>query len=315
MIISSCPLRISLVGGSTDHPEFLKKYKSGSVISFASNLKTYTIIHRDVIGYNSYSKKYIINYSEKECVDKISEIKNELVKFCFEEMDVDEINCYLTSDVFSTGSGLASSSSYLMSLIKSISHLQNRKLNSEDICDTAKKIERNFNPLVGEQDFYGGAFGGLKFINFNVDQRPRIEYLDTKIFERFDTYLYYTRITRESTNILKTINVDNSLPLIEEVNRLKKSIETRDLQLFMETIRKSWQLKKKLSPFICRDELELIDKMIINDNRVLAHKLSGAGGGGYFIMFVEKNSQNLELDYSGIKKINISQEGLLCREI
>ena len=49
MIISSCPLRISLVGGSTDHPDFLKKYKKGAVISFASSLKAYTIIHRDVI--------------------------------------------------------------------------------------------------------------------------------------------------------------------------------------------------------------------------------------------------------------------------
>jgi len=32
MIISSCPLRISLFGGSTDNPYFVEKYGRGSVI-------------------------------------------------------------------------------------------------------------------------------------------------------------------------------------------------------------------------------------------------------------------------------------------
>ena len=61
MIISSCPLRISLVGGSTDHPLFLKKYKRGSVISFPSNLRVYVTLHKDVGGINGVDKKFIIN--------------------------------------------------------------------------------------------------------------------------------------------------------------------------------------------------------------------------------------------------------------
>jgi D-glycero-alpha-D-manno-heptose-7-phosphate kinase len=315
MIISSCPLRISLVGGSTDHPHFLKKYKSGSVISFASSLKAYTIVHRDVIGYNSLYNKYIINYSDKECVNKISDIKNELVRHCFEEMNVNEINCYLTSDVFSTGSGLASSSSYLMSLIKSISHLQGNDLDTHSICQLAKKIEKKFNPLVGEQDFYGGSLGNLKLINFYDEKLPQVEELNDEIFSYFDTYLYYTNVNRESTNILKTIDIDKSLPLLEEVNNLNIAIKNIDLELFSKTINKSWEIKKKLSPFICKGDLESIDMDIISDERVLAHKLCGAGGGGYFIMFTEKNPVNMERDYPGIKKISISKEGIESKEI
>ena len=41
MFISSCPLRVSLFGGSTDNPVFVERYGFGSVISFACNLKTY----------------------------------------------------------------------------------------------------------------------------------------------------------------------------------------------------------------------------------------------------------------------------------
>jgi D-glycero-alpha-D-manno-heptose-7-phosphate kinase len=315
MIISSCPLRISLVGGSTDHPHFLKKYKNGSVISFASNLKAYTIIHRDVIGYNSFHNKYIINYSEKECVNRTSEIKNELVRYCFEEMNVSEINCYLTSDVFSTGSGLASSSSYLMSLIKSISHLQGNHLDPHSICQLAKKIEKKFNPLVGEQDFYGGSFGGFKLINFYENDLPSVELLSDEIFSCFDIYLYYTGVIRESTNILKTLDVDKSLPLLEEVKNLHLAIKSINPKLFLDTINKSWEIKKELSPFICKGDLELIDKSIISDNRILAHKLCGAGGGGYFILFTAKKENNLDRDYPGIKKINISEEGIICKEI
>ena len=50
MIISSCPLRVSLFGGSTDNPFFVKKYGYGSIISFI-NLKTYVTIGQDKFGF------------------------------------------------------------------------------------------------------------------------------------------------------------------------------------------------------------------------------------------------------------------------
>ena len=68
MFVASCPLRISLFGGSTDHPVFVKKYGYGSVISFASNLKTYIFLHQDQLGYNVYGGKFIINYSKMNII-------------------------------------------------------------------------------------------------------------------------------------------------------------------------------------------------------------------------------------------------------
>ena len=51
MFISSCPLRVSLFGGSTDNPVFVERYGFGSVISFACSLKTYITLHEDKLGY------------------------------------------------------------------------------------------------------------------------------------------------------------------------------------------------------------------------------------------------------------------------
>ena len=53
MFISSCPLRVSLFGGSTDNPVFVERYGYGSVISFACSLKTYITLHKDKLGYNN----------------------------------------------------------------------------------------------------------------------------------------------------------------------------------------------------------------------------------------------------------------------
>ena len=41
MIVSKCPLRVSLAGGSTDLIEYVELFGRGSVISFPINLYTY----------------------------------------------------------------------------------------------------------------------------------------------------------------------------------------------------------------------------------------------------------------------------------
>ena len=118
MIITSCPLRISLFGGSTDNPYFVKKYGYGSVISFTSDLKTYVTISQDKFGFNKDQHKYIINYSRREEVGDVSEIKNDPVRVVLEHFNMPPVQVTLTSDAYSQGSGLASSSSYIISLIK-----------------------------------------------------------------------------------------------------------------------------------------------------------------------------------------------------
>ena len=64
MLVASCPLRVSLFGGSTDNPYFVEKYGYGSVISFTCDLKTYVTISQDKIGFNKQKHKYVINYSK-----------------------------------------------------------------------------------------------------------------------------------------------------------------------------------------------------------------------------------------------------------
>lgn len=309
MIVASCPLRISLVGGSTDHPEFLRRYERGAVISFPSNLRTYITIHRDVFGINTIDENYNLNYSRRETVKNVSDIQNEMLRHCFEYLNVERINCSLVSDIYSAGSGLAASSAYLQALIKAIYVWRNESITEFEVCKIAEQIERKFNPLVGQQDFYG-SMGGLKRINFFNDSDPQFRYLDTKIFDSMDIHLLYTGVLRSSTKVLESIDVSKSKILISDVQNLEKAICNNDVDSFNNIMNKSWENKKKTSKLICENEVLVdLDNKLRYDSRVLSHKLCGAGNGGYFLIFSNKNSC-LEKEYEKCSRISISENGL-----
>jgi galactokinase/mevalonate kinase-like predicted kinase len=262
-----------------------------------------------VFGANALDNNYIVNYSKRESVKSVSEIKNELIRHCFEYLKVNQINCSLTSDIYSAGSGLAASSAYLLSLIKSIYVMRGKSISEFEICKIAEIIEKKFNPLVGQQDFYG-SMGGLKEINFYKDKDVEIKFLNTQIFEELDMYLIYTGVTRSSTNILEGIDIDKSYTLLRDVDDLQTAINKCDTTLFNSIINRSWENKKNTSNQICENKFLIeMDNILANDSRVLSHKLCGAGNGGYFLIFTNKNS-NVEADYINIKKVGISPSGL-----
>ena len=312
ILTTSCPLRISLVGGSTDHPTFIDTYGSGSVISFPSNLRTYITSHNDLLGFKTHPSKYILNHSYREEINSVADIENELIRNCFTEMSVDGMSLTMNSDVFSTGSGLSTSSSYLMSLIKNVCEIREIDISDFEICDLALRIERKFNPLVGEQDFYGAAIGGFKRINFSKGNPPTIKYLSTRIFYSFDMFLIFTGIARQSKNVLSTIDHSKSLTLLDDVNEMEDSIISNDVDKFISVFNRSWKNKKLTSSSICSDgDLGDLDKKLDSDTRILGHKLCGAGAGGYFLVLGTKSERESILkDYSPITEIWVGAEGI-----
>jgi len=141
MIIASCPLRVSLFGGSTDNPYFVDKFGYGSVISFTCDLKTYVTISQDKFGFNKDQHKYIINYSRREEVSTIQEIQNDVVRVVLEHFNMPPVQVTLTSDAYSQGSGLASSSSYIISLIKACTLFLNDQMTDIEICNLIVDIK------------------------------------------------------------------------------------------------------------------------------------------------------------------------------
>lgn len=317
MILSKCPLRISLVGGSTDSQAFIDKYKSGCVISFTPNIYTFITIHENNCN------KYIINYSIKETVNDIEEIKNDIVRECLKYFNTSYCTITFNSNIQSSGSGLASSSSYTIALIKALCLYHGMFLTDIEICNLAFNIEKTFNPLAGYQDVYGCGMSGFKRIDFNLNKPHSYRYLDiSHITESYDMYLLNTNIVRNSTDILKTIDIEKSYKLLELVDKFENCIIEKDNDTFFKLFNDGWNIKKTTSQDIIRDkDLLKIDSTLQKTSAIKGYKLCGAGGGGYFFMFVDKKQKNfisyiknklynnnlinIKIDNLGIQGINL----------
>ncbi len=312
MIITSCPLRISLFGGSTDNPFFVDKYGYGSVISFACDLKTYVTISQDRFGFNKDQHKYIINYSKREEVYCIDDIQNEVVRTVLEYFDMPPVQVTLTSDAYSQGSGLASSSSYLISLIKACCLFQGIEKTDTEICGLAYVLELKFNPYCGYQDPYGCGVGGFKRIEFYDINTIKYEYLPTDLFDHYDTHLVFTGVTRNSKKILKSVtgNLDKIKPLLKIVDHAYDYFKEKDYKHILKELNKSWEQKKKTSSSIAENEhIQDMDKVLSNNDSVIAHKLCGAGNGGFFLVFSETNTLNIPYENVKIKVVSDGVKG------
>lgn len=307
MITVRCPVRISLIGGSSDLDAYLEKHGCGSVISFTPSLYTYVSVYRDVIGKNNLESKYIVNYSRREEVDDPSQIKNDLVRDYFVANNIEPCSVHMTSDVFSHGSGLAVSSSYACSLVLASEIMMGKNISDIECAFKAHALEKKINYLLGMQDVYGCCIGGFKKIQFKPNKLPVYSFLPTKIFDKYDMYLKFTGHTRSSTEQLKNVSV----PEVDTFNPLVAQAETclldEDYSQFIELFARGWAEKKKTSRTVLDNPSLLeIDDYITKQNGYVAHKLCGAGNGGFFLVFTEKNC-NVPSDYY---KLSLSMRGV-----
>jgi D-glycero-alpha-D-manno-heptose-7-phosphate kinase len=282
MIISKCPLRISLAGGSTDLQVYLNKYKKGSVITFTSNLYTYITLKP------SSTKYYRIIYSSIDnCLDP-DEIKNDIAREVIKYFNLPPVEVIFTSDIPSTGSGLASSSSYLISMINAALAFKKEKLDKFELAKLALKIEHTFNPLTGYQDIYGCVFDKFKKLDFDPNGLSNVSYYNSALFESYDMYLVPTGVTRSSTNVLSSLDIDKIYNLMNSVNNLDNYIKDNEFDLIFKEINLGWELKKQTSSEISNGKITNLENKL---NDVLAKRLIGAGAGGYFLVIVEKGKQ------------------------
>ena len=263
--------------------------------------------------WNKEQHKYIINYSKREEVSKVEDIQNEVVRTVLEHFNMPPVQVTLTSDAYSQGSGLASSSSYTISLIKACCLFLKITMTESEICKLAYELERIYNPYCGYQDPYGCGVGGFKRIEFMNDDCIKYEFLSTELFDKYDTHLVFTGVTRNSKKILKNVtdNLDKVKPILTTVAFAYQSLIQKDYELFFGYMNQGWQQKKATSSSICENEtIKEIDSTLENNPSVLSHKLCGAGNGGFFLVFSDKD--NLNIPYESVK-INLSPEGV-CGE-
>jgi D-glycero-alpha-D-manno-heptose-7-phosphate kinase len=198
------------------------------------------------------------------------------------------------------GSGLGSSSTLVVVMIRAFAELLNLPLDDYTIAHLAYKIERVDCGLQGgRQDQYSATFGGFNFMEFYADERTVINPLRIKnwiICElEASLVLFFTGVSRESAHIIadQSSNVKSgsveALDAMHGIKRealvMKECLLRGDFAGLVESMSLGWESKKRSAKTVSNSHIDEIYATAINAG-ALAGKVSGAGGGGFMLFFV-----------------------------
>src|SRR5438477_2656731 len=163
MIISRTPFRVSLFGGGTDYPDWIREH-GGAVLGMAINKYCYLTV-RSLPPF--FEHKHRIVYSKIEQVRETSEIVHPAVRAVFSELAIDEgLEVHHDADL-PARSGLGSSSSFTVGLLNTLYALRGRMMRKAELCNEGIRIEQEvIGESVGCQDQVWAAYGGLNRIDF-----------------------------------------------------------------------------------------------------------------------------------------------------
>jgi D-glycero-alpha-D-manno-heptose-7-phosphate kinase len=296
MIITQTPLRIGLLGGGTDLPDYYREH-GGRVLNCAIDKYIYVIVKQ------RFDDDIYVNYSKKEVVSRVEDLDHELVREAMWMTGVTNgVEITTLADIPSAGgSGLGSSSAVTVGLLQALFAYRGRQVTAEELADRACAIEidRCGKP-IGKQDQYIAAYGGIRDIRFGPGDQVVAEELDLRPAERRDLQrqimLFYTGVTRSANSILaeQTANIRAShdqLNLLCDLAGLAADrLRCGDVEAVGEAMRKGWEAKRQLATGISNAQVDKAVDLAL-DAGATGAKLTGAGGGGFLLVMCPMERQ------------------------
>ncbi len=300
---AKAPLRLGFGGGGTDVPPFSEEY-GGCVLNATINKYVYaTLVINKSNEISIYSQDYkqTISYNGRGelpydgNLDLIKAVINRIKKMAPRRV-VNGCNIYIRSDA-PPGVGLGTSSTVVVAVLGVFLEALNLHLSDYKIANLAWEIERlDMNLAGGKQDQYAAVFGGINFMEFHKNNGIIINNLrlsKTVINElQYNLLLCYTGMRHNSADIIKeqialTKNRINELEHLKMIAiAMKEDLLTEDLTNFGNLLSTDWQHKKRLSPKISNDTIDRLANKA-NDAGAEGLKITGAGGGGVFIIYCD----------------------------
>ena len=314
IIRSRSPLRLGLGGGGTDMESFYAKY-GGAVLNATIDLYsccTLTPKNNNKIVFSATDLQEEFECELTNEIEPTGQLK--LHKAIYNRIVRDYNNNQpfshklITYSDVPAGSGLGSSSTMVVSIIKAYAELLSLPFGDYDISHLAYEIERvDLGMKGGKQDQYAATFGGFNFMEFYKNDHTIINPLRVRkwIISELEQslILFNTGTSRESSNIIsiqdkqiKNNNqntTDSMLQIKQEALNIKEFLLKGNFDGIASSIQKGWLAKKQSSNSISNDKInKLYDKIMAAG--AMAGKISGAGGGG-FIMFLTRPSRRMEI--------------------
>jgi D-glycero-alpha-D-manno-heptose-7-phosphate kinase len=324
MLIARAPVRLSLFGGGTDLPAYYERF-GGAVLSTSLNKYVYVIMN---VGEQSplqiTSSDYRTFYRHTPGEPLLWDGDLSLPKAVLQHFGVEHgVSIFLASEV-PPGTGLGSSSSVTVALVKAISTACGQKLSKAQVAQLACEIEiGKLGKPIGLQDQYASAFGGLNWITFNAGEvtvEPMT--VESRVVAQLESrlLLMFTGSAHDSAQILsqqskasKALDsrVISSLQAVSEFAvRARKYLETGALERFGALLDDAWQCKKQFAPGVSNERIDHCYEVARN-NGAIGGKIAGAGGGGFLILYCEDGAMDrvaARLAEEGLRRMDFSFE-------
>lgn len=306
MLIVRSPVRISFGGGGTDLPAYYKQF-GGAVLSVAINKYFYT-----VLSGRSDGRIQVIS-SDLRVFETWHDIANMDLRGSSLEIPLavlKEINCGIAVDLFLAseippGTGLGSSASVCVNLLKTFTTYMQTPISKYDLAERSFYIARHLlGKHVGKQDEYAAAFGGLNFISFHPDGSTQVEPIDldpailTELQQNL--MLFFAGSAHHSWSILQeqeaaagnqTGSTVEALHQVKELGIcMRKVLQQGDLNEFGALLHEGWQAKRRISTKISTPHIDQL-YALAREHGALGGKITGAGGGGFLLLYCRPEHQ------------------------
>ncbi len=302
MIVTRTPFRVTLGGGGTDLPAFYEKH-GGYVVALGIDKYMYVALN---VPYAD--RKVRLHYTKSETVDHVDQLEHELAREALRRHGLfDGVEIASLADL-PAGTGLGSSSAYLVGLLNAIRTYRARPAAFDELAAEACEIElRTLAKPIGKQDQYLAAAGGLTELRIahggavTVTRIGLPGYAVAELVSK--THLYYTNVQRTTTEILGeqtaalrggTGVVEASLLEILDIGkRIGAALRAQDFDAFGTLMHEHWTAKKRLSGKVTVPAVEALYEHVRAEYGVLGGKVAGAGGGGFVMLYCPADGARL----------------------
>ena len=306
MLIVRSPVRISFGGGGTDLPAYYEQF-GGAVLSVAINKYFYTIlrtrgdgriqvISSDLRVFENWHDITTMNIQGSELDIPLAALK--------------DVGCKLSVDLFLAseippGTGLGSSASVCVNILKTLGTYVQKPISKYELAERSFHIARNvLGKRVGKQDEYAAAFGGLNYLSIDRDGSVQVEPLDldSVVLREFQSnlMLFFTGSAHHSWSILEEqeastrSHASGTIEALHQVKdlatRMRQLLKQGELQRFADLLDSSWQAKRRISNKISTPRIDQLYSSARNAG-ALGGKITGAGGGGFLLLYCEPAHQ------------------------
>lgn len=295
MVITQTPFRISFFGGGTDFPGFYEKH-GGQVLSTSIDKYCYVTV-RHLPPFFDHSN--YIAYSKCERTNSVDEINHPMVREAMKHLDMHELTILYDADL-PARTGLGTSSSFAVGLLSAFYSLKGKFIDKRGLAEKAIYLERALcKESGGIQDQIAAAYGGLNKIVFAPDGfevHPVVVSNQTKNALNDNLMLFFTGLSRFSFTIQveqeKSLERKNQqlLRMKDLVDEAENAMVEGRIDDFGRLLDLEWNLKREVNEKVSNPVIDEYYSAAMKAG-ALGGKLLGAGGGGFLLIYAQKEKQ------------------------